>query len=196
MTQHDSWLANNWLKVAVVGIALMVVVSVAFNYWMAPVIFEQNRKAGENIAKDTIDAEKAMQEYEEFRTLWYDIKSAREQLDNYQQQEKQFHETYGDDPSEWSRTAETRHGRIHDRITGQRNQISNLVAEYNAKQDTATEAIFQCGLPWNIQEKLYIADASGVEYTSQEAMDKTPPEDGSSCKFAQDPNSAGASDST
>jgi len=194
MTQ-ESWWANNWLKVVAVFLALLIVVPVIFNYWMAPMIFEQNRQAGEDIAKDTINADKAMAEYEEFRTLWYDIKSAREQLDNYQQQEKQFHETYGDDPQEWSRTAETRHGRIHDRITGQRNEVSRLVNEYNAKQDTATEAIFQCGLPYSIDEKLYIGDASGVEYTSQEAMDKTPPEDPSQCKFAQDPSEAGASDS-
>jgi hypothetical protein len=193
---QDSWWANHWLKLVLVAISIVIIVPVITNYWLAPMIFEQNRKAGENIAKDTINAEKAVQEYEEFRTLWYDIKSAREQLENYRQQEEQFHETYGDDPSEWSRTAETRHGRIHDRITGQQNQVSRLVAEYNAKQDTATEAIFQCGLPYSIDEKLYIGDATGVEYTSQEAMDKTPPEDPSECKFAQDPAASGASNST
>lgn len=196
MARNDSWLANNLLALGTFLLVALVVISAIFNFWMAPMIFTENKEAGEEIAEDTIDAEKAMQEYEEFRTLWYDIKSAREQLENYRDQEEQFHETYGDDPEEWSRTAETRHGRIHDRITGQRNQISNLVSEYNAKQDTATEAIFQCGLPWSIDEKLYIADASGVEYTSQEAMNKTPPKDGSSCKFAQDPNSAGASNTS
>jgi hypothetical protein len=195
--ERQTWLQRNKVPVVVVTLVVMLIaLPLISNYWLAPLIFEQNRQAGENIAKDTINKEKALKEYEEFRTLWYDIQSAREQLNNYQQEEETFHETYGDDPSEWSRSAEERHGRIHERITGQRNQVSSLVAEYNAKQDTATEAIFQCGLPYNIDEKLYIGDATGVEYTSSEAADKTPPEDGAECKFAQDPSESGASNST
>jgi hypothetical protein len=187
---------KHWLKVFGVALAALIIIPVIFNYWLAPTIFSENRDAGEQIAEDTLDSEKAVQDYRDFRRLWFDIKSAREQLDNYQQQEKQFHETYGDDPKEWSRTAETRHGRIHDRITGQRNQISNLVSEYNAKRSDATQAIFTCGLPYSIDESLYIADASGVEYTSQEAKSTTPPESPEDCKFAQNPNQAGASNTS
>lgn len=191
MSNRDTWLERNTGAVAVSAIVLfLVVVAFVGNYWMAPMIFEQNRQAGEEIAKDQMDADVAIQEYRDFRELWFDIKSAREQLENYKQQEKTFHETYGDDPQEWSRTAETRHGRIHDRITGQKNQISNLVAEYNAKANDATRAIFACGLPYNIQDKLYIADATGVEYTSQEAMNKTPPENPEDCQFSEAPEGA------
>lgn len=184
----ETWLERHGFgaAIALVLVALVVLPAV-FNYWMAPIIFEQNRQAGEEIAKDSMDADVALQQYREFRQLWFDIKAAREQLEHYKQSEKQFHKTYGHDPQEWSRTAETRHGRIHTRITGQRNQISNLVSEYNAKSSDATRAIFACGLPYNIDEKLYIADATGVEYTSQEAMNKTPPEDPSECKFAGTP---------
>jgi len=196
MSNQDSWLANNIGLVAVGTIVAFLVLGLVFQFWMAPTIFSENREAGEEIAEDTIDADKAMQEYEEFRTLWYDIQSNKEQLDNYQQSDEQFHETYGDDPKEWSRETKERHSRIHTRITGQRNTVSNLVAEYNAKQDTATEAIFQCGLPYGIDSKLYIGDASGVEYTSEEAMDKTPPEDPSECKFAQNPGEIEASSTT
>jgi hypothetical protein len=196
MARQDSWLENNLWTVVILAIAAMIILPAVFNYWMAPVVFEQNRQAGEEIAEDSIDADVALREYREFRTLWFDIKAAREQLENYKAQEEQFHETYGNDPSEWSRSAETRHGRLHDRIVGQQNQISNLVAEYNAMQADATKAIFQCGLPWSIDEKLFIADASGVEYTSQEARDKTPPESPEECKFASDPNKAGASNTT
>jgi hypothetical protein len=190
MTRDKTWMEKHWAKVLVLALAALIIIPVIFNYWMAPMIFSENRDAGEDIAKDTMDSEKAVQDYRDFRRLWFDIKSAREQLDNYQQQEEEFHETYGDDPKEWSRTAETRHGRIHDRITGQRNQISNLVSEYNAKRSDATQAIFTCGLPYRIDEKLYIADASGVEYTSQEAKSTTPPENPEDCKFSEAPGEA------
>jgi hypothetical protein len=193
---QDSWWANNWLKVVGVFVALLIITPVIFNYWMAPMIFEQNRQAGEDIARDTIDSEKALQDYREFRDLYYDIKSAREQLENYKEQEEQFHETYGNDPQEWSRSAETRHGRIHDRITGQKNQISSLVAEYNAMSADATTSLYQCYLPYNIQDKMYIADASGVEYKEGANQGDAPPADDvdpSECKFSEAPT---ASDTT
>jgi len=187
MTQQNSWWANNWLKVLAVAMIMLFVLPVIFNFWIAPTVFEQNRESGQEIAEDSMDAEAAMDNYRWFRAQWYDIESQREQLENYRAQEEQFHETYGDDPQEWSRTAETRHGRIHDRITGTENQISSMTAEYNARSDDATRAIFQCGLPYNVDEKLYIADASGVEYTSQDAMDKTPPENPEECQFSEAP---------
>lgn len=194
MARQDSWLANNLWAVVAIALAAIIVLPAVFNYWMAPVVFSQNKQAGEEIAKDSIDADKALREYREFRTLWFDIKSAREQLDNYQRQEAQFHETYGNDPSEWSRSAETRHGRLHDRITGQRNQISNLVSEYNAMQADATTKLYQCHLPYNIQSKLFIADASGVKYKTGDAnQSEAPPAEDVSvqeCKFAQDPSEA------
>lgn len=71
-----------------------------------------------------------------------------------------------------------------------------MVSEYNARRSDATRAIFTCGLPYNIDERLYIGDASGVEYTSQEAKNTTPPSDPSECKFAQDPSESGASDTS
>jgi hypothetical protein len=181
---------KHWLKVFGVALAALIIIPVIFNYWLAPTIFSENRDAGEQIAEDTLDSEKAVQDYRDFRRLWFDIKSAREQLDNYQQQEKQFHETYGDDPKEWSRTAETRHGRIHDRITGQRNQISNLVSEYNAMSADSTTSLYQCHLPWKIDEKLFISDASGVEYKSGANTGPAPENPNSSCKYSNVPDGA------
>jgi len=194
---RETWLERNGLALTVaLVVVLLFILPLVWSYFIAPTVFEANRESGQEIAEESLDADKALQDYRWFRTQWYDIKSAREQLDNYQAQEEQFHETYGDDPNEWSRTAETRHGRIHDRITGQRNQISSLVAEYNARQSDATRAIFQCGLPYSVDEKLFIADASGVEYTSQETRDMTPPEDPSQCEFSGDAGDTEASDTT
>jgi hypothetical protein len=178
---------------AVVGAILttVVILSIVFNYWMAPAIFEQNRQAGEDIAKDTINAEKAVQDYQEFRRLYYDIQSAREQLENYKRAEHRFHnETWPDGGWKDSRDARTRHSRMHDRITGQRNQVSNLVAEYNSMSADATTKLYQCHLPYNIQSKLYIADASGVEYKTGADTGPAPEEPDESCKYSEVPDSA------
>jgi len=191
MSERETFLERNWQALAVIAaITLIIGVPVAWNYMIAPTVVEQNADSGQDIAEDTLDSEVALQNYREFRTLWYDIQSQHEQTENYRAQEKQFHETYGDDPKEWSRTAETRHGRIHDRITGSMNQEEMLIGEYNAMQDDATSAIYQCGLPNRVDSKLFITDGTGVSYTSDEARNRTPPEDPSECKFAQDPEEA------
>jgi len=188
MAKQNSWVENNPVAVIGVGIVVLLILSVMFNYWMAPMIFEQNRQAGEEIAKDTISADKAVQDYREFRRLYYDIQSAREQLENYKQEDETFHETYGNDPSEWSRSAEERHGDIHTRITGQRNQVSNLVAEYNSMSADATTSLYQCHLPYNIDKKLFIADGSGVEYKSGADKGPAPENPDESCKYSEVPD--------
>lgn len=176
----------------VLVVILLIAASLIGQYWLAPMIFEQNRQSGEEIAKNSLSSEKAMQDYRWFRAQWYEIQAQHDQTENYRDQEEQFHNTWGNSTQaqDWPRDVRTRHGRIHDRITGSENREDALIGEYNARQEDATRAIFQCGLPYNIDKKLFIADATGVEYTSQEAMDMEPPEDPSNCQFAQDPEQA------
>jgi len=186
---RETWLERNFtLVVATVALLVLVVAPIIWQFWLAPTVFTENAEAGQDIAEDTIDSDNALQNYREYRTLWYDIQAQHEQTENYRADEEQFHETYGDDPSEWSRSAETRHGRIHDRITGSENQEASLISEYNAMQDDATSAIYACGLPNRVDEKLFISDGTGVSYTSDEARDRTPPESPEDCKFSGDPD--------
>ena len=96
---------------------------------------------------------------------------------------------YGEDPDDWPRDARTRHSRINDRITGSENMLEQMIADYNARSDDATRAIFQCGLPYSIDQQLFIADQSGVQYTSQDAMDTEPPEDPAECQYMNPPES-------
>jgi len=141
---RETWLERNFTLVVIsVVLMVLVVAPLVWTFWLAPTVFTENAEAGQDIAEDSIDSDKALQDYREFRTLWYDIQAQHEQTENYRADEKEFHETYGNDPSEWSRNAETRHGRIHDRITGSENQEASLISEYNAMQDDATTAIYQ-----------------------------------------------------
>jgi len=189
---RETWLERNFTLVVIsVVLMVLVVAPLVWTFWLAPTVFTENAEAGQDIAEDSIDSDKALQDYREFRTLWYDIQAQHEQTENYRADEKEFHETYGNDPSEWSRNAETRHGRIHDRITGSENQEASLISEYNAMQDDATTAIYQCGLPNRVDEKLFISDGAGVSYTSDEARDRTPPENPEDCKFSGDPDPDG-----
>jgi hypothetical protein len=152
---------RNWTAIIAVVLAVFVAVNIISYVWMPFLPWFEQRQAGEKIIKQEMDAEQALQDYRWFRQQYHDIEAQRQQIQNYYDQEAQFHETWGDDPSSWTRSAQTRHGRIHDRITGSKNMLENMVAEYNAKSDDATSAIWKCSLPYQVDERFAIQGPPG-----------------------------------
>lgn len=136
--------------------ALFLIINAISFIWFPFLPWFEQREAGQEIVEQEMSADQALEDYREFRTLYHDIQAQREQVEIAYEEEEEFHETYGDDPNEWSRAAETRHGRIHERITGNKNQLENLIAEYNAMSDDATTEIFKCGLPYQVDERFMI----------------------------------------
>lgn len=167
-------MTRDWPKIIAVILAFFIMLNV-ITYFFYPAImpwFEQ-RDAGEEVMESQMDADQAIQEYEEFRRLYHEIEAQRQQVQNAYDEEEQFHETYGDDPDEWSRQAETRHGRIHERITGNKNQLEQLTADYNAKSDMAHKSIFKCHLPYQVDEEFAIEGPPGSD-APDEPIDKGP----------------------
>lgn len=156
-----------WLKIFAIGMTFFITVNVISFVWFPFLPWFEQREAGEEIAEQEMNADQALQDYREFRVLYNDIQSQREQVQIAYDEEEQFHETYGDDPNNWSRTAETRHGRIHERITGNRNQLENLIAEYNALSQDATSAIFKCNLPYQVDDRFVIQGPPGSDAPDQ-----------------------------
>lgn len=142
-------------------VAFLVVFSVVTYVWFPFAMWTEQRDAGEEVVRDQVDAEKAVENYEWFRQQWHDIEAQRRQIQNHYDEHERFHETYGDDPSEWSREAETRHGRIHERITGNQNMLEQMVADYNARSDMAHREMFKCHLPYKVDERFAITGPPG-----------------------------------
>lgn len=168
------------LLIAIVGLLVFSLVSYI---WFPFLIWGEQRDSGEEIARETQDADKARQDYEEFRDLYHEIEAQRGEVENAYEEEEQFHETYGDAPSEWSREAEIRHGRIHERITGSQNQLEQLAADYNAKSDKAHESVWKCHLPYKVDERFAVegppgsgpADQPQDKYVDEANPDAEPP---------------------
>lgn len=178
---------RDWLEITAVVVAFLVVLNVISYLWFPFLPWFEQRQAGEEIVRQEMDAQQALQDYREFRHLYHDIRSQREQVEIAYEEDEQFHETYGDDPKDWSREAETRHGRIHDRITGNRNQLENLIAEYNAKSDDTTSEIFKCNLPYRVGDQFAIQGPPGSDGAA-EPKDRGPngePIDGDSIPDAE-----------
>lgn len=169
-----------WKYVAIGAIILILGWAVFSHFSMAPAIFEEQRQSAKEGVKDTYDWETAVQNYRWFKQQKEDIEAKRQQIDNYKKEEAQFHKTYGDDPSDWSRTAEKRHGRLHTRITAAKNAHDQMVAKYNARASDATRAMFQCGLPYEMEDKFWLGDGRPDDQYMNGTMD-TPPEEADDC---------------
>lgn len=174
---------RNWAVIVGVALSFFIILNVVSYIWFPFLPWTEQRQAGEQIVRQEIDAEKALEDYRWFRTQYREIEAQRNIIQNHYDEEEQFHETYGDDPSQWSRQAETRHNRIHQRITGNQNQLENLVAEYNARSDDATSAVWKCHLPYKVDERFAVTGPPGSgspetpndEYVEGADSNRSPP---------------------
>ena len=158
---------RNWTAIIAVVLAFFIVLNVISYVWFPFLPWFEQRDAGEKVVRNQMDAEKALENYRWFRQQWHDIQAQRAQVQNAYEEDEQFHETYGHDPDEWSRQAETRHGRIHERITGNENMLEQMVADYNARSADATRAVFKCHLPYQVDERFAITGPPGNDAPEQ-----------------------------
>lgn len=158
---------RNWLGIAVVVLVFMIVVSVVGYIWFPFAMFTEQRDAGEEIVRDEMDADEALQSYRWFRSQYQDIQAQRDQINNSYEADRRFHETYGNDSDTWDRQTKERHSRIQTRITGNQNALEQMVAEYNARSQDATRAVFKCQLPYQVDERFGITGPPGSDAPEQ-----------------------------
>jgi len=148
------------LLIVVVAVAFVVVNIVSF-VWFPFLPWFEERDAGQEVVKQTYDAEQAIQNYEWFRQQYNDIQAQRATIENTYDELDRFYETWGEDPDEWSRTARERHSRIQQRITGNQNQLESLIGDYNARSQQANNELFKCHLPYQVDERFAIRGPPG-----------------------------------
>lgn len=158
---------NKVVFIGGIALAMLILFSVVTYFWLGPMIFTEQREAGAETVEQTMDADNAIQEYEWFRQQYQDIEAQRNQIDNSYEELDRFYDTYGKDPSDWSRTTKERHNRIQQRITGNQNMLDQMVADYNARSQQANNAIFKCHLPYQVDEQLYITGPPGSDGPEQ-----------------------------
>jgi len=161
MSKRDEATANTLLA-AIAGIlALFVVLNLVSYIWFPFLPWFEQRDAGEEIVRDKMDAEEAIQNYEWFRMQWRDIQAQRATVQNHKAELQRFYGVHGTDPNDWSREARERHARIQTRITGSQNQLERMIAEYNARSDTAYRGMFKCSLPYRVDERFQVTGPPG-----------------------------------
>lgn len=165
-------MSQSWRSVAAIVLALFVVINVVSFVWFPFLPWFEQRQAGEEIVREEMDAQQALDDYRWFRQQYQDIQAQREIIANSYDERERFYEIHGKDPSQWSRTAETRHGRIEQRITGNQNQLETMVADYNARSQDATSSVFKCSLPYQVDERFAVTGPPGSG-PAEQPVDKT-----------------------
>jgi len=158
---------RDWLKIAAIIMAAFVVLNIVSYVWFPFLPWFEQREAGKQIVKEQMDADKALENYRWFREQWHDIQAKRDQIQNNYDELERFYEIQGKDPDEWSRQAQVRHGRIQERITGNQQMLESMVAEYNARSDDATRAIWKCSLPYQVDNRFAIQGPPGSDAPEQ-----------------------------
>jgi len=157
----DNSSGRNWLLIIGALMALVIVINIVSYVWFPFLPWMEERDAGEDVVEQTIDADAAIENYEWFRQQHNDIQAQRAIISNNYDELDRFYETHGDEPGSWSRTAEERHSRIQQRITGNQNMLEQMVGDYNARSQQANNALFKCHLPYQVDERFSISGPPG-----------------------------------
>lgn len=152
---------SQWVKILALVMGAFIVLNVISFVWFPFLPWFEERDAGQEVVEQTYDAEQAIQNYEWFRQQHNDIEAQRNIIDNNYDELDRFYSTYGENPDEWDRTAQERHSRIQQRITGNQNALEQMVAEYNARSEQANNALFKCHLPYQVDERFAISGPPG-----------------------------------
>lgn len=152
---------SQWVKILALVMGAFIVLNVISFVWFPFLPWFEERDAGQEVVEQTYDAEQAIQNYEWFRQQHNDIEAQRNIIDNNYDELDRFYSTYGENPDEWGRTAQERHSRIQQRITGNQNALEQMVAEYNARSEQANNALFKCHLPYQVDERFAISGPPG-----------------------------------
>lgn len=158
MTDDSLHIPKRWKYAIIAVILLLLAWSIVSYFWMAPHAFFLQREAAKDIQEQTYNADNAIENYEWFKQQEQDIIAARQNANATKAQIEQFHETYGDDPSKWSRSAEQRHADLHQQLLGVQQMHNNLVADYNARASMQNRAVFKDKLPYEMEKKFWTND--------------------------------------
>lgn len=152
---------QKWISIFAIALVAFLLLNMISAVWMPFLPWMEEREAGEETIERTMDSENAIENYEWFRTQYREIEAQRNQVENSYDELDRFYATYGEDPDEWSRTTKEQHSGIQKRITGNQNQLENLVADYNARSDMANRAVFKCSLPYQVDDRFAISGPPG-----------------------------------
>jgi hypothetical protein len=140
--------------IAIIVIIVIIAFSLVFKFWLGPSIFFAQVDSAHEIIDKTYAAENAIYNYEWFKTQHEKIIAKEKQIDNTEFEIKEFKEMYGD-PTKWDWQTRQDYQHLKTVSMGMKNFYEDLVSEYQARSKMANRNIFEDGLPFDVDKKIW-----------------------------------------
>lgn len=114
------------------------------------VIIGCNKGLSSEVSRKTINADKAIENYEWFKRQEQQIKSMNIQEEIQQKALDDFIGMLSDDKSKWSLSDKREIQFLRTVVDGTRMQVNSMIAEYNARTTMKHKELFHNNLPTNI----------------------------------------------
>lgn len=129
-----------WIILIIVGLSVV-------GGWVGLGGFLLNQPAV--IIQKTFDANNVLYNYEWFRQQYQDIEAMKTRIINSETQ-LQAWISNAPERSQWKIQDNQTYSQLNSIVLGQRNQLAQMIANYNSRASMANRSIFMAGLPSNI----------------------------------------------
>lgn len=142
-------------------IALLVLVSLIFGGIGIKAVFfpvhnvEKSIDMAYEVTDKTLDADKAIAEYEWFKRQEESIDALYKKEETAKQALEDFMSILPQDRSKWKRGDKDEWSRLNSNIVGISNMLDTAIAEYNARSKMVNRSIFKDNLPSNISRAYF-----------------------------------------
>lgn len=101
------------------------------------------------VIQKTFDADNMIYNYEWFRQQYQDVEAMKVKIANSEAQLQSWLST-APERSSWKIQDSQTHSQLNSIVLGQKNQLAQMIANYNSRASMANRSIFMNGLPSNI----------------------------------------------
>lgn len=101
------------------------------------------------VIQQTFQAENMVYNYEWFRQQFQDVEAMRTRIINSENQLQSWLSS-APERSQWKVQDSQMHSQLNSIVLGQKNQLAQMIANYNSRASMANRSIFMAGLPQSI----------------------------------------------
>lgn len=150
-----------WVALGIGVVVLALVFALVWNFWLAPMVFMEQRDSAQDGIESTYSWENAETNYEWFIQQKHDISAKEKQANNTKAQMDRMEQQYEGNLSEWPDDARDDYEDYRTQLIGQQNMHNQMVAKYNARSNMENRNLFKDQLPYSLEEKFWSGDLRG-----------------------------------
>lgn len=125
------------------AVLLLTIIGIGVRVMFFPAhVADKAMDTAEGVVDQTLNADNALFNYENFKDLYNGAKSQKVNIDNANKQIAELKETYGE-PTAWTEDIRKEHSHLKENIAGFEMQYQSLVKQYNSDSSKLNRNLFK-----------------------------------------------------